>query len=193
VYLPYIAEVKTVTKRSPVLDLGCGRGEWLQLLKENGYAVLGIDANKEMIRRCKELGLCVKKADAIDFLKSQRKNRFGAITGFHIVEHLALKSLIRLCDECLRVLTPGGVVIFETPNPENLIMGACNFYMDPTRRNPLPPAALSFIVEHRGFVNVQIKRLHEILLRNWTTKYCRIYCSALRITRLSDIRREAAI
>jgi O-antigen chain-terminating methyltransferase len=170
VYLPYIQNAKAGSNSSPILDLGCGRGEWLELLKENGLIAKGIDINRVMVMQCKELGLDVIESDAIQFLRTQKPNTWGAITGFHIVEHLPLKILIALFDESFRVLIPGGMVIFETPNPENLIVGACNFYADPTHTNPLPPFTLEFLMEARGFLNPQILRLRPMpfLLENET-------------------------
>ena len=160
VYLPYLESTKTVTKDTMILDLGCGRGEWLELLKENGYIAKGIDTNKVMVRQCMDLSLEVVEADVIEYLRSQEDNSFGAITGFHIVEHLPFKTLVALFDESFRILKPGGIIIFETPNPENIIVGACNFYFDPTHRNPIPPITLKYLIEARGFENTEILRLH---------------------------------
>jgi len=155
VYLPYVKETLEKTGGGLILDVGCGRGEWLELLKENGIKAVGVDINRVMVNQCKELDLNVIEADAIEYLRKQKNNTFSVITGFHIVEHLPLKTMIALFDECLRVLKPGGMVIFETPNPENLIVGACNFYTDPSHRNPIPPETLKFLIEARGFVGVQ--------------------------------------
>jgi len=132
------------------------------LLKEKGYKARGIDLNRIMIQQCKDLGLDVIEVDVIAFLRKQEANSLGAITGFHIIEHLPLRTLVTLFDEALRVLAPGGLAIFETPNPENIIVGACNFYIDPTHRNPLPPDPIKFIAEQRGFVRVEILRLHRL-------------------------------
>ncbi|NWG04930.1 MAG: methyltransferase domain-containing protein [Syntrophaceae bacterium] len=162
VYLPYVKQAQIGEESSPILDLGCGRGEWLELLKENGYIAKGVDFNRVMIRKCQEIGLEVIDSDIIEYLTNQQPNSFGAITGFHILEHLPYKSIISLFDETLRVLKSGGMVIFETPNPENLIVGACNFYFDPTHRNPLPPRLLSFLIESRGFEKTEIIRLHPL-------------------------------
>ena len=162
VYLPYIEQAKAGTEDAPILDVGCGRGEWLELLKESGYSAKGIDLNRIMIQQCKDLGLDVVETEVIEYLRSQKANTFGVITGFHIIEHLPLKTLIALFDESMRVLRPGGMIIFETPNPENLIVGACNFYSDPSHRRPLPPDTIKFIVEHRGFISVEILRLHKV-------------------------------
>ena len=160
VYLPYVKQAEIETRRFPILDLGCGRGEWLELLKENGYIAKGVDFNRVMVRQCQEFGLDVTESDMIEYLRNQQPNSFGALTGFHILEHLPFKTVISLFDEALRVLKSGGMVIFETPNPENLIVAACNFYFDPTHRNPLPPRLLDFLIESRGFGKTEIIRLH---------------------------------
>jgi len=160
VYLPYVKQAEIETRRFPILDLGCGRGEWLELLKENGFVAKGIDFNRVMVRQCQEFGLDVTESDMIEYLRNQQPNSFGALTGFHILEHLPFKTVISLFDEALRVLKSGGMVIFETPNPENLIVAACNFYFDPTHRNPLPPRLLDFLIESRGFGKTEIIRLH---------------------------------
>jgi len=144
----------------PVLDLGCGRGEWLQLLKEEGIRAIGVDSNTAMIESCKQAGLEVHMGDALQYLAALPANSLGGLTAFHIIEHLPLGVLVRLIDEARRVVCPGGVVIFETPNPENLITGACNFYVDPTHRNPLPPALVAFLLKARGFERVEIDPRH---------------------------------
>ena len=161
-YLPYLEHMKGGTKKAPILDVGSGRGEWLELLQENGFTVRGIDSNRMMIQHCKASGFDVVESDAMLYLKNQKEGAFSAITGFQVVEHITLKSRICLFDEALRTLKPGGVIIFETPNPENLIVGACNFYFDPTHLRPIPPMSLKFIAEARGFEKVEIKRLHPM-------------------------------
>ncbi|MEQ8188282.1 MAG: methyltransferase domain-containing protein [Candidatus Eremiobacterota bacterium] len=162
IYLPYMEQVKGGT--ASILDIGCGRGEWLELLRENGYIAKGLDVNRIMVQECLKRGLDVEEADAIEYVKSQNSNSFDVITGFHIVEHLPLKILISLFDETLRILKPGGLVIFETPNPENIIVGACSFYTDPTHINPLPPHTLKFLLEARGFTALEIKKANPLNL-----------------------------
>jgi len=161
-YIPYMEGAHAGTKDAPVLDLGCGRGEWLALLKEKGYEARGVDSNRAMVQLCKTQLLDVTEYDVIAYLSAQKAGAFGAVTGFHIVEHLPLAALVELFDQSLRVLRPGGVAIFETPNPENLIVGACNFYVDPTHIKPLPPAFLKFVAEQRGFVDTEIIKIHKI-------------------------------
>jgi O-antigen chain-terminating methyltransferase len=144
----------------PVLDIGCGRGEWLELLREQRIGAYGIDVNSMMIERAMARGLDARRADLLAHLTSLPDAHCGAITAFHVVEHLPLTVLVDFLDEALRVLTPGGVLILETPNPETVRVGATTFYNDPTHRNPLPPLVLQFLVQHRGFEQVEIRRLH---------------------------------
>ena len=80
--------------------------------------------------------------------------------GFHIIEHLPFDTLLALFDAALKALRPDGMVIFETPNPENLLVGACNFYYDPTHLNPIVPTVAEFIARQRGFAKAEILRLH---------------------------------
>ena len=144
----------------PVLDLGCGRGEWLQLLKEENIPAIGVDSNTAMIQCCTDAGLEAYVGDALHYLAALPAGSLGGLTAFHIIEHLPLDVFIKLIDEAKRVVRSGGVVLFETPNPENLIVGACNFYIDPTHRNPLPPALVAFLLKARGFERVEIDRRH---------------------------------
>lgn len=142
-----------------VLDLGCGRGEWLEVLSEHGYACRGVDMNGVMVGEARASGLDAVEQDAIAHLRSLDTNSVCAVTSMHLVEHLPYEVLIRLVDEALRVLQPGGVLILETPNPENLTVGSYWFYMDPTHRNPIPPLLLQWVVENRGFESATIERL----------------------------------
>lgn len=162
VYLPYFTESKIDSKKYPAVDIGCGRGEFVQLLKEKGVRAVGLDLNKAMVDLTKEKGLEAVEDDALSYLRSQKSNSLMAITGFHIVEHIPFLDLVRIFDECYRTLQPGGFVVFETPNPENLIVGACNFYSDPSHLHPLPPAFLDFTLKTRGFNKTEVKRLHPI-------------------------------
>jgi len=161
VYLPIIDDAVKATNKSLVLDMGCGRGEWLELLQEHHINAEGVDLNCIMIKECDERGLKATEADILDYLRPLKNSSVSAITGFHIIEHLPFKVLIALFDESLRVLKPGGVIIFETPNPENLLVGACNFYTDPSHHNPLVPETMRFTIEQRGFEKTEIKRLHK--------------------------------
>lgn len=160
IYLPLIVNAGIGTDDKPILDVGCGRGEWLELLREQGLVASGIDSNRMQVANSLELDLDVTEADLLTYLRDQPDASLGAVTGFHIVEHLAVETLVAFLDETVRVVKPGGAVIFETPNPENILVGSCNFYFDPTHRNPLPGPVLKFLVESRGFKDVQILKLN---------------------------------
>ena len=162
-HVPYLAKLKLAgagRKETPIVDIGCGRGEWLELLLENGLAAYGIDINSMMVERTTLLGLDARVADLAAHLRSLDDGSRSAVTAFHVVEHLAFDVLVDFLDQALRVLMPGGILIVETPNPENMRVGATTFYNDPTHRNPILPEPLAFIVEHRGFSDVEILRLH---------------------------------
>lgn len=160
VYLPYVSAAQAGSDQAPIIDIGCGRGEWLELLKQAGWVAQGIDCNRLMIDECRNRGLDVVESDAINWLRGLAPASIGMVTGFHIIEHLPHEQLIDLLDETVRVLRPGGIAIFETPNPENILVGSYKYYIDPTHRNPLPPDMVKYLVEYRGLCQVSILRLH---------------------------------
>jgi SAM-dependent methyltransferase len=160
IYLPYIRDAKAGTGDAPVVDLGCGLGEWLEPLYSEGLSAPGVDLKRIFLAGCRELALDVTEQDALSFLQQRNPNSIGVVTSFHLIEHLPHKKLISLIDETLRVLRPGGMVIFEIPNPKNLIVSGCNFYLDPTHRHPLPPDLSRYLLDARGFCNVDILAIH---------------------------------
>ena len=162
VYLPFVMPLLQYYPNAQATDLGCGRGEWLELLTENGFSVQGVDLDRHMLSACRERNLAVYEDDAIEFLKTLPDNSQIIVSGFHLVEHIPFDDVRRLVDEALRVLKPGGIIILETPNPENLVVGSCNFYLDPTHNRPVPPLLLSFLVEYCGFYRSKILRLQEL-------------------------------
>lgn len=166
VYLPSLAEQHYNTQQYPMLDIGAGRGEWLSLLREQGYRVKGVDLNAAMIKMCKSAGFEMEHADALTYLQNLPANSLSMVSAFHLIEHLPFVSLVKLVEEIYRVLIPGGMIILETPNPENIIVGTHTFYMDPTHLKPIPPSLAHFMLEHFGFFNVNILRLNPELSGN---------------------------
>lgn len=160
IYLPLLREAKVGAAAMPILDIGCGRGEWLELLKEEKLQSSGVDLNHILVAQCRGRGLDVAEGDLMNYLRNLPDESLGAVTGFHIVEHLPIEVLVKLLDETVRVIKPGGMVIFETPNPQNVLVGSCNFYFDPTHRNPLPGPIMRFMVESRGFNRVRVMNLN---------------------------------
>jgi O-antigen chain-terminating methyltransferase len=160
VYLPLIEEAKVGTPESLILDIGCGRGEWLWLLREAGYTARGIDTNRVMLEECRARELEVIEANVLAYLRTLPDASVGAVTGFHIIEHLPFPVLLKLLNETMRVLKSKGLAIFETPNPQNILVGSNNFYTDPTHFNPLPSLLTKFLLENAGFVQVEVKNLN---------------------------------
>jgi 2-polyprenyl-3-methyl-5-hydroxy-6-metoxy-1,4-benzoquinol methylase len=162
IYLPILKGAMLGTKEMPILDVGCGRGEWLELVKEQSLQAQGVDVNRVLAENCRQQGLEVIESDAIVHLRTLPDASLGAVTGFHIIEHLPFEVLVQLIDEIVRVLKPGGVAILETPNPENVLVGSYTFYMDPTHRNPLPSAVVKAIAEVRGLCRLEVMNLHSL-------------------------------
>lgn len=162
VYLPYIKPLRQLYPPSPcAIDLGCGRGEWLELLQSEGFIGQGIDLDEGMLAACRTRGLPAIHGDALGYLHTLADASQAVVSGFHIAEHIAFADLQTLVIEALRVLKPGGLLILETPNPENIVVGSNSFYLDPTHKSPLPPNLLSFLPEHYGYARVKVLRLQE--------------------------------
>lgn len=161
VYLPFIHPIRDITEKPKALDLGCGRGEWLELLRQEGLDATGVDLDEGMLKACQELELKALKADAISYLEGLPDASVAVVSSFHMVEHISFEALQTLVQQALRVLIPGGLLIMETPNPENLQVGAHTFYYDPTHQRPLPPMLLAFLPEHYGYVRTAILRLQQ--------------------------------
>ena len=161
VYLPFLEPLRAFYPDLSVIDLGCGRGEWLELLREKHIQGRGVDLDERMLDACQALGLAARRADAIETLKALPDESQVVVSGFHIAEHLPFDWLQTLVGESLRVLKPGGLLLLETPNPENIVVSTVSFHLDPTHRSPIPPQLLSFLAEHLGFSRVKTLRLQE--------------------------------
>jgi len=161
VYLPFVQPVCAAYPEALVLDLGCGRGEWLELLQKNGIAAMGVDLDTGMLEACQQINLKVQCQDALESLKQLQDGSASVVSAFHLVEHLPFDRVKDLVAECHRVLKPGGLLIMETPNPENFMVATHNFYLDPTHLRPIPPDLLAFVPEYLGYELVKILRLQE--------------------------------
>lgn len=161
VYLPFIEPLRRLYADCAAVDLGCGRGEWLELLQQHGFKAHGVDIDESMLAICMELSLAATREEATTHLKTLTDDSHCIISGFHLAEHISFDALEVLIAEALRVLKPGGLLILETPNPENIAVGTNNFYLDPTHIRPIPPLLLSFLPEYYGFERVKILRLQE--------------------------------
>jgi glycosyltransferase involved in cell wall biosynthesis/SAM-dependent methyltransferase len=150
---PYVALLQ---EHPPVLDLGCGRGELLDLLTAAGVEARGIDLDEGMVARSRQKGLPVEQADAVEYLERLGEGELGAITAIHVVEHLAYEELQRMLDSARRALRPGGVFVVETVNPHSL-SAFKTFWVDPTHRAPIFPEVAQALALIAGFEAAEIR------------------------------------
>ncbi|MFL6192968.1 MAG: class I SAM-dependent methyltransferase [Thermoanaerobaculia bacterium] len=145
-YLPYLNGLP-----GPVLDLGCGRGESLALLRDHGIAGRGVDSSARMVQLCRDRGLEAQVGDLFAVLEGLEAGSLGGVVSFHVIEHLPAGALDRLVRLAARALRPGGVLILETPNPLSVVVAARNFWLDPTHVRPVHPESLRLMYELAGF------------------------------------------
>ena len=164
-YAPFTDALATVYPGAPILDLGCGRGEWLEIMTAAGFDAWGVDLDEGMLAACRERGLKVRTEDALTTLRNLPDASVAMVSAFHLVEHLPFANAQTMIAESLRVLLPGGLLIMETPNPENILVGTNTFYLDPSHLKPIPPILLDFMADYAGFTRHRIVRLS----RDWAT------------------------
>lgn len=161
IYVPFLHPLLSLKTSAPALDIGCGRGEWLELLAKLGLRGRGVDLDEGMLQACRERGLDVTHAEGLATLRQTPADSQVLVSAFHVVEHIRFEELQAIVAEALRVLVPGGLLILETPNSENIEVGTSSFYLDPSHVKPIPSQLLEFVVEHAGFHRQKILRLQE--------------------------------
>lgn len=159
---PYLQEIS----QGPVVDLGCGRGEWLQLLREKKIEAMGVDTNGLFIAEIQEKGLRGEKEDSLTWLTKQKPETFGAVTAFHFLEHLPPGYGIRLMEAIHRILKDGGVFLGELPNVVSL-MGFFNTFKDPDHKTFWHPETLQYYLEEAGFNSIYITGVHPFPPPPW--------------------------
>jgi O-antigen chain-terminating methyltransferase len=142
--------------RGPVLDVGCGRGEFLTLCRENGVEARGVDLDPAMVARCREAGLETVEADALAYLAGLPDGSLGGVFSAQLIEHLMPEAFIALVRLAHAKLRPGGVLLCETPNPMCLTIFASAFYVDLTHIKPIHPQGAAFVLEAAGFRDVEL-------------------------------------
>ena len=147
-YLPYFEGF------TRVLDIGCGHGEFLQLLQEHGHEAVGIDIDPAMVATCRQLGLTAYEGDAGDWLAGQ-ETQFDAIFSSNVIEHLEAQQVQRWIRQAYDALRPGGMLLIGTPNPESLIVQFHEFWRDPTHVRLYSRQLIEFFFADAGFCNIQ--------------------------------------
>jgi SAM-dependent methyltransferase len=141
----------------PVVDIGCGRAELVEMLARRGVEAIGVDTDPSMVAEARDRGLDVRQVDGNSFLRGREPGSLGAIIATHLVEHLEFADLVELLDLAATRLRPGGVLIAETPNPTSLVVLGNSFILDPTHLRPLHPSLLTFLCEGAGFRDVRLR------------------------------------
>jgi O-antigen chain-terminating methyltransferase len=142
-----------------VLDVGCGRGEFLETMRAAGVSARGIDLGEESVAQCIQKGLAAERANLFEYLARQPDGEFDGIMSSQVVEHLAPEALPQMVRLCAAKLRRGGLIAVETPNPECLAIFATHFYLDPTHTRPVPHQLMAFYLEEAGFGQIEVHRL----------------------------------
>jgi O-antigen chain-terminating methyltransferase len=156
VYLKYFKD------KNNVLDFGCGRGEFLELLAEEGVSAFGVEENEEMISLCKEKELNVVCQNGMVYLHRISDHSLGGVFVSHVIEHLSYEEIMKLLNLCSRKLEIGGVIVIETINPCNYKAYFDNFIKDFTHKTPIHLDTLKFVLELNGFKIKEVLELSEL-------------------------------
>jgi len=154
--------LKYIKKGWRVLDIGCGRGEFLELLKQRGISAYGIDINPEMIKRCKEKNLDVQQEEAIKHLSTVSEESIGFIMCSHVIEHIPFHLWVELLKLSKRALISDGILIIETLNPRSFYAMMEWYWKDPTHRHPVYPDYLNYLLKYIGFKEITISYFDEV-------------------------------
>jgi SAM-dependent methyltransferase len=139
---------------SPVLDIGCGRGVFLSLLRDAGIESVGLDRADEAVEASRRNGFNIEQAECLPFLESTSQ-KFGGIFCSHVIEHMDFESATRVIEACRHVLLPGGKLVIVTPNPEDIAVMGGIFWLDPTHVRPYPLLLLCSMLQGSGFTVTQ--------------------------------------
>ena len=142
-----------------MLDIGCGRGEFLEMMREAGVPARGIDLARNPWPLCRHKGLEAEVADLFPYLADLPEASLDGIFCSQVVEHLPPERLPEMIRLCASRLERNGVIAIETPNPECLAIFATHFYLDPTHTRPVPHPLLAFYMEEFGVGNIEVRRL----------------------------------
>jgi 2-polyprenyl-3-methyl-5-hydroxy-6-metoxy-1,4-benzoquinol methylase len=154
--------VRLAADHAPALDVGCGRGEFLSACREAGVEARGVDTNERSVSDLQQRGLAASLAAIPECFSALANDSLGSVLAMHVVEHLPVDALFALFRESSRVLRPGGLLMIETPNAESILMGASEFWRDPTHIAPRHAAALTVLAREHGFAIDEVRAVHEL-------------------------------
>mgnify|MGYP001159566132 CR=1 FL=1 len=143
--------ILNIDNHPSLLDIGSGRGEWIQKCNAKGFKSIGLELDTKMVNDCKKLNLDIKQGDALSLLDDFSEDSFSIISAFHVIEHMNHKNIKELLVKSKRILKPKGLLILETPSIDNLIVSSKSFHIDPTHINPIHPDLLAFMITRTGF------------------------------------------
>jgi len=154
--------VELFHQSSEVLDVGCGRGEFLELLREAAIPASGVDLDLDMVLFCREKGLAVTHADAFEHLAALPDDSLGGVFAAQVIEHLDTSRVVPLIRLCYRKLHSGGILVVESPNPACLAVFARSFYVDLDHTRPVHSDAVRYLFEAAGFGDVEVRFLAPV-------------------------------
>lgn len=163
IYLKYIKNLDNkISTEYPFLDCGFGRGEFLELLRENNIQnIIGADSNKNFVENMRKKKYDVIHSDIIKYLYLTTM-KFKGISAFHLIEHLAFPKLFDFLVLCNKKLVKGGILILETPNVENISVSSTTFYYDHTHIQRLPKVFIQTVLKFIGFAEIEFLYLHPV-------------------------------
>ena len=154
--------VQVAADHQPVLDVGCGRGEFLLACHSRGIKARGVDTNERSVSDLRQRGLNVTLGAIPECFADIEDGSLGAVLAMHVVEHLPVEAFFALFRESARVLRAGGLLMIETPNAESMAMTAGDFWRDPTHLAPRHPAALTVLAREHGLALDEVRAVHEL-------------------------------
>ena len=134
-----------------LLDIGSGRGEWIQKCNAKGFKSIGLELDPKMVDDCKKRNLNIIQGDALSLLDDFSEDSFSLVSAFHVIEHMNHENIKELLIKSKRILKPSGLLILETPSIDNLVVSSKSFHIDPTHINPIHPDLLAFMIKRTGF------------------------------------------
>jgi len=157
-YEDFFIPIASAHPGGSIFDAGCGRGEWIKLMHKYGFACIGVDENPYMTNNSDQP---IRIGNALEEIKYLPEESQSIISAFHLVEHLETESIISFIKDAFKALKPGGILIMEMPNTENIEVASSNFWLDPSHIKPIPVSLLAFLSQEQGFYRYKILRLQE--------------------------------